>query len=226
MKCLRYIALLMGLFITHSGMAEGNSTILPLGDSITEGGGHFVCYRQFLPSKLEAAGLHFSFVGPKQDAMSAHAGYSGKNTAYIASMIEEVYQQYPADVVLLHSGHNSFSKDKPVPGILKETDRIVRAILTRNPDAIILVAQVIVSGKLPKYAYIPELNEALAEYVRTSEYADNLVLVNQAEGFDWETDTVADKVHPNAQGAEKMADTWLRALKTLPRKEAGFFFAQ
>ncbi len=215
---MKRLGLLLLALVGFFQSSYGQRTILPLGDSITEGGGHFTCYREFLPRKLEAAGLDFRLIGPKRDASSAHAGYSGKNTAYLASIIEEVYTHYPADLVLLHSGHNSFSKNLPVPGIVRDTDRIVRTILEINPYATILIAQVIPAGKLPKYDYIPELNEALAEYVERAPFKAQLVLVDQSDGFDWHTDTVEDSVHPNVAGAEKMATRWAEALSGLATK--------
>ena len=39
-----------------------------------------------------------------------------------------------------------------------------------------------------------------------------IVLVNQADEFDWTTDTISDHVHPNAAGAKKMADQWMATL--------------
>jgi len=209
------ICLMSGVWGSLQASSAAEITVLALGDSITEGGEHFVCYRKFLPEMLKAKGMPYAFIGPKKDSDSAHAGYSGKNTAYLASIIGDVYMQYPADIVLLHSGHNSFSKDRPVAGILRSTDSIVRTILQINPDAIILIAQVITAGKLPKYDYIPELNASIADYVENSKYADHLVLVDQAEGFDWHTDTIYDKVHPNAIGARKMAARWLAMFRVM-----------
>jgi len=45
-----------------------------------------------------------------------------------------------------------------------------------------------------------------------------VIAVNQSDGFDWKTDTIADKVHPNNHGAEKMATRWFEALKPLLQK--------
>jgi lysophospholipase L1-like esterase len=45
--------------------------------------------------------------------------------------------------------------------------------------------------------------------------------VDHATGFDWKTDTTKDKVHPNAQGAEKMASKWFEALEKLPQLKKG-----
>ena len=55
---------------------------------------------------------------------------------------------------------------------------------------------------------------------RTDKPGQRVIIVNQAEVFNPATDTVADKVHPNPQGAKKMADTWFAALeKVLPKEE-------
>jgi len=76
-----------------------------------------------------------------------------------------------------------------------------------------LVAQVIPSGKLPKYEYIPELNVELAKLpARLTTKESPVIGVNMVAGFDWRTDTIGDHVHPNSLGAEKMATKWFEAL--------------
>jgi lysophospholipase L1-like esterase len=190
-----------------------SETVLAMGDSITEGGKEFTCYRQFLVPKLQEMGVQVKFIGPKSDNISAHAGYGGKNVAFLLDKSKEIYSAYPADIVLLHAGHNNFSQDKPVPGIVHDTEAIIRNFAHINPDVTVLLAQVIPSGKLPKYSYIPELNnelKALAE--RLTKEGLRVVLVDQADRFDWTTDTIGDMVHPNAEGARKMAEKWLAAL--------------
>jgi lysophospholipase L1-like esterase len=214
-KIIYILIALVGLMSRLSAQPREELTVLALGDSITEGGQHFVCYRAYLPELLASDTVNYTFVGPKRDVSSAHAGYSGKNSAYIASIIDGVYRRYPADIVLLHMGHNHFSKNQPVPGILAATEQIVSTVLKRNPEAMILIAQVIPAGKLPKYDYIPDLNQALVEFVADSPHAAHLVLVDQAQGFDWHTDTVSDKVHPNQSGALKMAKKWNLAIRAL-----------
>jgi lysophospholipase L1-like esterase len=194
------------------------NTVLALGDSITA---LTNSYRGVLVPVLAEKGLPFQFIGPQKDSVSAHAGYGGKNTKFLLGIIQKFYPQYPADIVLIHSGHNSFSEDKPVPGIIQDTEAIIETIYTNNPSATILLAQVIPSGKLPKYSYIPELNEeleALSKRLITKGRA--IILVNQAKGFEWQTDTVSDKVHPSPSGANKMAAKWLEALMALPKKHS------
>jgi len=213
------IILLIALFTAGVLHAAEKKTVLAIGDSITQGGGNFVCYRQVLVPELQKQGFAVEFIGPQKDATSCHAGYGGKNTGYLRSISQATYQQYPADIVLIHSGHNSFSKDKPVPGIIEDTKGMIENIATINPKVTILLAQVITSGKLPKYSYIPELNSELTKLAKemTAKGYD-IVLVNQADGFDWKTDTVKDMVHPNASGARKMAEKWMAALQPILSK--------
>ena len=204
----------MFMLVSANLRADEEVTILAVGDSITQGGNSFRCYREFLIPMLSKGETKVRFVGPNRDQFSAHCGYGGKNTSFLSGIIGEVYSKHPADIVLLHSGHNSFSKDKPVPGITRATEQIVETIHGLNPDVTILLAQVIPSGKLPKYSYIPELNEELSKSaVRMNAKGIHVILVNLAKDFDWKLDTVEDKVHPNESGARKMAERWMSALK-------------
>lgn len=198
-------------------------TILPMGDSITEGsGGAFQVYRYPLMEKLKAAGYDVAYVGskttyPKKGSPLGelrHDGYGGQNIQFLLGKFDTLYGQNPADILLLQAGHNQFAEKGPVPGMIAATRSIIEKARTINPKVTVLVAQVIPSGKLPKYSYIPEYNEAVAALAKElNTAAQPVIAVNQAEGFNWETDTVGDKVHPNAQGAEKMAAKWFEALK-------------
>ena len=191
-------------------------TVLPLGDSITAGGGGGGgCYRHRLSEELKRSGIQFEFVGPKVDVKGMHhAGYGGWNSSQIREIIDEVYKKNPADMVLMHVGHNHFSEKMPIPQILKDTEAIVDTILKQNPRAKILLAQVVPAGKLPKYDYIPQLNQELLRWHQQKYPApmSNVILVDHASSFDWTTDTVSDKVHPNEKGSEKMSKNWLAAI--------------
>jgi acetyl esterase len=201
-------------------------TIMPLGDSITEGSNSFDSYRYSLMEKLLNAGYQVKYIGskttrPLKDSplgTLAHEGYSGLNVGFFAKKINELYQKNPADILLIHAGHNQFADKLPIPGMLKDTRSIISTVRTINPKVIILLAQVIPSGKLPKYSYIPEFNSELEKLVQELHSTEQpLILVNQADGFNWETDTGADHVHPNSKGSEKMAQKWFEALqKILP----------
>ncbi len=212
---LAWITLVIGVF-GCTAMADTPTTILAFGDSITEGGKNFHSYRMVLVPELQKRKLEFEFIGPKKSEGSAHAGYSGKSTKALRAMSEKIYTQFPADIVLLHTGHNSSSANKPVPGIVEETRAIIENFHKTNPKVRVLLAQVIPAGKLPKYSHLPELNQELEKLTKQLLDEDiKVTLVNQAAGFDWEQDTIGDKVHPNAKGSKKMADKWLAALISL-----------
>ncbi len=193
-------------------------TLLAIGDSITEGAadGRFNSYLYPLWEKLFAAGYLFDFIGPRTSECRigklAHAGFSGKNAEFLSERIDSIYRRYPADIVLLHSGHNYFNTERPIESIVTAHRAIIRTIHAANPRAVILEAQVIPSGKLPKYNYISELNSALAAMVRGMN-DPRIRLVDTSAGFDPERHTIGDRVHPNAAGAELLARHWFEALR-------------
>lgn len=220
-RCLLFANVWVSLALVAAAAAAPGETlyrIMPVGDSITEGGKTFSVYRYPLLKKLTDAGFHVEYVGSKQSDSPAgklsHEGYGGKNAEFLATVVGVNFRKYPADIVLLHCGHNHAVEEKPVAGIVEAIEKMVTAFRAVNPEVKVLLAQVITSGKLPKYSYIPELNVELGKLAGRLD----LLLVNQVEGFDWKTDTVEDKVHPNARGAEKMADRWAAALKPILKK--------
>ncbi len=192
-------------------------TVMCLGDSITACSGPFGCYRNELAARLAGNGYKVRFVGSQESESPVgplrHEGYGGRTTEYLAANIERWYKENPADIVLLHSGHNHFAEEHPVAGILSATERIVTTVRHINPRVIVLLARVIPSRKLPKYAYLAELNAALPELAkRLSTPCQPVIVVDQSAGFDPMADTVADGVHPNASGAKKIAARWYDAL--------------
>ena len=203
------------------GFPEANRmTIMGLGDSITEGGDFFTSYLQPLWKKLREAGLNVEFVGPRECKSPGerlyHCAFSGKTIEYLDEKIEDIYRSYPADVVLLHAGHNHFVEEKPIKGMIASYQHVIQTILKINPDARILLAKVIPSGKLPKYSYIPQLNEEIERLVKRINNG-NVVVVDQEKGFDWSTMTVKDRVHPNEEGADHMASVWFEAIQKLTK---------
>lgn len=201
-----------------SAFSAEPTRLLAIGDSITQGGKTFVTYRLPLDQKLRAAGWSYEFVGTQQsegpNGPLWHEGYGGKNAEFLAGLMPQKLRQLKPDIILLHCGHNHAAEEKPVPGIIAAERAIIEAARKQNPKVVVLLAQVIPSGKLPKYGYIPELNQAQVLLARElSRPEAPVMIVDQATGFDPQRDTILDKVHPNAQGAEKMANKWFSALK-------------
>ncbi len=214
-------------YIVSEGTGHPVARFLPIGDSITEGGIGTV-YRAGLAASLTSAGYHYRYVGSKPADTSnplRHEGYSGKNATEIADELVKTAPSHPADIALIHAGHN-YNVAELVLTPTQEQDildqgeaairRMVDALRAANPRVIVLVAKVIPAGKLPKYSYIPALNSRYAQVAAALDtVASPVRIVDQNTGFDPETDTVTDKVHPNTQGAAKMAGRWLETLTPL-----------
>lgn len=224
MQIIKVITLVLAL-ATQLPAAQRIYRIMPVGDSITEGGGSFSNWRYQLWEKLHTAGYLVEYVGSRKSPSRIgdlfHEGYGGKNSSFLAKTVPENFRKHPADIVLLHAGHNQFADQKPVSMILKDTAQLIGEIRAAHPKVTILLAQPITSAKLPKYSYIPELNRSLVPLAESLDQPDSRILiVPQAEGFDPLKDTVADLVHPNESGARKMAERWFEALVKVMDKPA------
>ena len=195
--------------------------IMGIGDSITQGGSTFTSYVGPLARMLEEQGIDYEFVGPRIGKSVGvayhHFAFGGKNTEYIDQHINPVIREYMPDIVLIHSGHNHFIEEKPIRGIVKAHKSIIKKIRKCRKDALILVAGVIESGKLPKYSYIPQLNIELEAMVKDMNDS-NICFVDVGEDFDWERHTIPDHVHPNDDGARVMAANWMKALMRFMHK--------
>ena len=206
------------LLLSAAGLCQSRTwTVLCLGDSITACSGPFGCYRLALARLVAESGPHIRFVGTQESDSPfgelRHEGYGGRTTEFLAENMDRLYSANPADIILLHSGHNHFVEEHPVAGILKATEQIIATARRINPRVVVMLAQVIPSGKLPKYGYLPELNAGLAVVAkRLDRPCQPVILVDQASGFDPVRDTVEDMVHPNDQGAAKIAQRWYAAL--------------
>lgn len=208
---------LIGLFPCLAAESKKMWRIMPVGDSITEGGSTFSVYRLPLWEKLTAAGLSFEYVGSKSSPSRVgplrHEGYGGKNVEFLSGVVPKNFEKTPADIVLIQAGHNHSIEEKPVPGILTATESMITAFRKTHPKVIILLAQPILSGKLPKYSYLPDLGKEIPGLAKRLSTPDSpVIVVDQATGFEFDKDTIADKVHPNEAGAEKMAQRWFDAL--------------
>lgn len=182
--------------------------LMAVGDSITEGADFFSNYRLPLWEKLSTAGYFFEFVGTRTSPSRAgplpHEGYGGKNTEQLAEIVPAHFATHPADIVLLHSGHNHTVEEQPIPGIVAATERLIAAFRAVNPQVTVLLAQVIPAGKLPKYSYLPELNRALAGLAsRLDTPAQPVVLVDHATGFNWERIRSPTKSTPILPGLKR-----------------------
>jgi len=196
---------------------ENVKRICCIGDSITEGiPGEFFSYRWELDRLLKAKGLRYAFAGKTVDKFGlAHEAKCGRAAWDTYDRLYMGMGEANPDIVLLHCGHNADAADpKTVASLTRANRAIIAQARAVNPNVTVLLAQVVESGKLPKYAYIPELNRNLAALAKELDTPESRVIaVNLPAVFDWKTDAVSDKVHPNEQGAAKIAMAFAGALE-------------
>ena len=184
---------------------KAQRTVVFLGDSLTAGYGLAAeqAYPALVQRKLEAARLPWQVV---------NAGVSGDTSAGGAARLDWIYRR-KVDVLVVELGANDGLRGIPVA----DTERNLRTILDRakrEKSRVLLVGMQLPENYGPAYrkafqgifprlakayrvAYLPFLLEGVA--MRPE--------LNQADG-----------IHPNAEGARKVADTVWKALAPLLRE--------
>lgn len=220
--------------------AGAQTRILPLGDSITQGGQGFASYRYALWFQLEQAGHDVDFVGqqntlfgggaPNAAAYPAylssfdrdHEGHWGWRTDEIAGIALAVASAAQPDIALVHLGTNDIGQ-QGVAGVANANTHlrsIVAQLRAAVPDVTILLARVIPIGPGTSYAanaaQVAPLNaviDAIATDLDTP--AARVLVVDQNAGFDVGTMMQTDGLHPNLAGEARIADVWRAKLATL-----------
>lgn len=200
--------------------------IMPLGDSITygvvdsskndrESGG----YRTPLWNKLVANGLGVDFVGSVSSGPSSlgdqdHEGHPGWTSQQIAININGWLDTYEPDVVLLMIGTND-ARRASASTIGTRLSDLIDQITTRIPNSQLLVAA------------IPPIDGAFESDARAQRAAEfnlsipSIVSSKVAQGkkvtfVDTRSkltlNDLADGLHPNAGGYNKISDYWYNAI--------------
>ncbi len=195
--------------------------IMPLGDSLTHGRWDpdlkqvFDSYRWELSLRLDAGNYSYDFVGSKNkvyanDFDTDNEGHSGWRADQIANSVESWMFTYQPDVVLLHIGTNDLAQGQDTASTIADIQNIITRIRNQNPNAIILLAQIIpfVGGE----AQVADLNNNIATLASLSTAQSPIIIVDHETGFDAATMTY-DGVHATTAGEEHQAIAWFGALK-------------
>jgi lysophospholipase L1-like esterase len=200
------------------------TTIMPLGDSITQGWDGHDSYRYDLWSALAQAGYDIDFIG-SQNAIGSgsaphvnsydpnHEGHAGWSANQLRDNAASFATLHHPDIVLLHIGTNDVSESQPPAEIIDEVGGIIDNLRTVVPDVTVLLAQII-----PAAGFVTatqNFNDLIPGLVASKNAAQSPVLmVDEFTGFNTATDTF-DGTHPNATGEAKMAAQWYTALQNL-----------
>jgi lysophospholipase L1-like esterase len=222
-----------------AGPATAQTRIMPLGDSITQGGQGYASYRYELWFDLLGAGYSVDFVGRRDFTNGGdpvltwypeylttfdrdHEGYWGWRTDEIATIVLAATTAAQPEIVLIHLGTNDIGQMGAAGVVnadanLRAIIGIVRAVV---PDVTILLAQVIPIGPGTSYFdnadQVDPLNTYIAAIAADSTTSSSpVIVVDQNSGFDLGTMMQNDGLHPNLLGEAEMASVWVAVLDTV-----------
>ena len=207
--------------------------ILPLGDSITQGGRadrEEYTYRYPLYYMLRDAGYNVDFIGSLKQGLNAqstwperngvafdpdHEGHYGWKTAAARDKLAEWIKTYPAppDIALIHLGTNDQGSKDFQQDIVQPLRDMIALLREQNPRVVICVGHLNFNGGAA--LQIRPLVEAMAKELNSEQ--SPVVTVHHYQGWhekpdEAESDTF-DWAHPNPRGQRKMAEKWLEAMK-------------
>lgn len=185
--------------------AVGKKRIVVLGDSISAGYGldRDQAYPALLQKKMEAEGLPYEVV---------NAGVSGDTTAGGLRRIDWALGPKGADLLVIALGGNDGLRGVSPDQTEKNLTGIVAKARAKNPTIKILIAGMQMPDNLgPKYV---EAFKAVFPKVSTAEKTDLLPYLLEGVGGD-EKLNQPDRIHPTAEGQQKIADLVWAKLKAM-----------
>ena len=199
------------------GESNGGVKVMPLGDSITDGFNVPGGYRINLWQRLVAGGYTVDFVGsgfngPDTLGDHDHEGHSGWRIDEIDANIVGWLQAEEPRTILLHIGTNDMNQNHDVPGAPGRLSALIDKIRATAPDVELFVAQITPESDPTLESRVTAFNAALPDIVAQKGPMTHLVDMHSAIT----TADLADGVHPNATGYDKMGDRWFAALQSVP----------
>ena len=221
----------------------GTWHIMPLGDSITGS----TCYPQLLSKELISKGhTNFTFIGMNLNNQSCGSGapslmtegHGGYDVTYLVTnsppqsghgTLAEL-QRWAAekpDVVLMQYGTNDVWSGDSLSSILSAYSFVVDQFRSQNPSVIFFIAQITPmhpSGCSACESNVEGLNSMIPSWAagKTSTaspiYVVDVWAALPQASYLPNSQYTSDGVHPNAAGAQLVADTWYAALvaKNIP----------
>ena len=189
---------------------------MPLGDSITWGVGSSTGngYRGPLWNKLAADGHPLDFVGTGRGGSMSdpdNEGHSGYRIDQIAALADASLTRYRPNVVTLEIGTNDLNGSYQVSTATDRLKSLVDQITADVPDATVLVASLVVSTSGTEEQYRAAYNQAIPQIVSEAQAAGKHV--GYVDMSSLTTADLADALHPNDAGYQKMADAFHRGIQ-------------
>ncbi|MGV9226886.1 GDSL-type esterase/lipase family protein [Streptomyces albogriseolus] len=198
------------------GASDIHLRIMPLGDSITYGTGSSsgAGYRSTLYVHLNQQDRKVEYVGSQRSgpALSpiANEGHPGWLIKDIAGIADSVLTTYRPNVVLLHIGTNDMSNNVDPGGAPARLGSLIDQILRYDPGVTLLVSTIVPSSFPGTAERIATYNAAIPGVVEARRAAGKNVWLVDMDAVT--TADLADGLHPNDRGYQKMAGAFYDGL--------------
>jgi lysophospholipase L1-like esterase len=202
-------------------------TVMPLGDSITDGLNNTGGYRSDLFQLFTVDGRYVDFVGsqtsgPAQLHDQNHEGHPGWRIDQIDAAVTGWLTTYQPDVVLLHIGTNDVIQDYALSQAPDRLAALLDHITAADPQAEVDVAAIVPFADAAREAAVRTYNAAIPGIVSARAGAGKHVALVDMHAAIGTADLSADGVHPSTGGYSKMAARWYARFtgKPMTRVEA------
>ncbi len=196
--------------------------VMPLGDSITDGGVVLGGYRVELWNKLVAQdGDNLFFVGSMYNGAGdiAHEGHIGWEIGQIDGSVGTWVSNYQPDIILLHIGTNDLDHGATAEVMAQRLSSLIGHIFAAKPNTYVIVSSIIVSTHGEKgtwVGYNSSIPGIVAQYRGQGRKIIQLDMSQTLTEGD-----LADGLHPTATGYSKMANAWYPVVSTIYRELSG-----
>jgi lysophospholipase L1-like esterase len=203
---------------TPAPTAGGTAKVMPLGDSITDGYSTAGGYRIKLWSNIQGIGKTVDFVGslsngPAELTDKNHEGHSGWRIDQLDTNINTWMDTYQPRIVLLHIGTNDITQNYDLANAPNRVGGLVDKICAKLPaGGKVYVAKVVPISYASGDQAAVSFNNQVATVVQTRQSAGKPVYIVDMHSA-LTTSDLADQVHPNRTGYDKMADVWFAAIR-------------
>ena len=199
-----------------SAESNGGVRVMPLGDSITDGFNVPGGYRINLWQRMAADRHTVDFVGSGFNGPAAlgdhdHEGHSGWLIRDLDANITGWLRQSAPRTILLHIGTNDINRNDDVAGAPGRLSALIDRIRVLAPNAELFVATITPIADAAAEQRVRAFNTAVPGVVAQKGPRTHLVDLHAA----LTTADLADGLHPNAGGYDKMAARWYAALQSV-----------
>ena len=200
--------------------------IMAIGDSITDGTYPVDptpgAYRIQLWNRFISDSLNVDFVGSKSNGPSIlgdkhHEGHPGWTINQITTLVDNgLLFTYQPDVVLLMIGTNDILRNDNISTLKTELSQLIDKITTDLPNANLVVSSIAplepsIKGT-GRANVVKAYNEVIPQLVKEKVAQGQQITYANAGGSLSLDDLVADGIHPNAAGYDKLGNAWYKNL--------------